>query len=135
MARVFFKFGTYDLTPFLDIQTFSINAIEEYTEWLDGNYELHRDISKRRIQGKITAGFSTEADYNNFLSNFWSQRDPGGTYRNFKGFYNVESWVNNLGSATGTQTYKAYMNPIGAAKWDTTNGRLWITQELEIMEL
>ncbi len=133
--RVFFKFGSYNLTPYLNIQDFDINAVDEYTEWIDGNYNLHRDVSRSRRQGKIVAGFKTEASYNAFLTALSTEKDPGGTYQNFKGFYNVESWVNNAGSATATQTYRAYMTPTGSAKWDLIDGRLWITQELTVTEL
>lgn len=135
MARVFFKLGTYDLTPYLDINGFDINVVEEYQEWKDGNYRIHREVERSRRQGKIAVGFKTESDYNTFLTNLTSQKDTGGTYSNFRGFYNIESWICNAGTATGTQTYRAYVEPIGSAKWDLVNGRQWITQTLSVMEL
>ena len=135
-SRVFFKIGTgnsaYDLTPFLDIQDFSINQEEVYAEWTDGNYNIHRNIMRTQMKGTVTVGFSSSTDYETFLANMETLKTSQG---NFYGFYNVESWVCNMGSASGTQTYRAYITPVGSAKWDLVNGRLWITQELTVLEV
>lgn len=134
--RVFFKIGTgdsaYDLTPFIDIQNFALNRERVYQEWTDGSYKLHRIYIRPRITGKLVVGFKTQNEYDTFLSNINSLRTTSGT---FYGSYDVESYVNNSVAAAGTTTYTAYIELVGEAKWDTVNGRQWITQELEVTEV
>lgn len=131
MARVFFKIGTLDLTPFTDIQNISINAVEVADEWEDANHQLHRYVFRTRNQGGVNLAFEHVADYNAFLAAMSSQRVTSGSLVNT---YPVTSWVANAGSATVEAQYNAFVETVGSAKWDVVNGRQLITQELTVRE-
>ena len=133
VSRIFFKIGAdYDLTPYLDIQNFDINQEEVVQEWVDGSYATHRVFLRKRIQGKVRVGFANETDYNNFLSNMASLKTTTGVYY---GSYSVTSFVNNMTSMTVEASYTAYIKFLGTAKWDLINGRQWLVQELEVLEV
>lgn len=114
----------YDLTPFLDVQNYNINAADVLQEWTDANYVIHRAVVRQRRSGTITVGFSRAADYGAFMAALSTYLTGGA--------YSVTAYVNNAG---GSVTFSAYIDTTGAGKWDLTNGRQWQTVELIVEEL
>ena len=41
---------TYDLTRFIPVPNYNINAVEEYKEWTDSNYDTHRRLVSSKAQ-------------------------------------------------------------------------------------
>ena len=95
MSKVFFKLqktglADYDLTPWIDIQNYAVNAVPVYNEWTDANYRLHRHYVRDRVGGSFAVGFAKKADFDAFLSAL-------STYQT-DGVYTVSAYVNANGS-------------------------------------
>ena len=119
---VFFKVGNTDYTDFTDIQNCDLNAQDVFEEWTDGNWNIHRVITRQRITGSVKLGFKTAADLGSFLSGIEAAR-------NASGYYPVTAYVNNL---NGEQTFNAFLDLDGEAKWDIINGRQWLVQTVTV---
>lgn len=122
MNGVFLKIGTTDVSQYLDIQNYSMNADDVYETWTDGNWVDHRVVTRQRISGKVQAGFDSETNYASFLALLASEKDA-------ESVYSVTAYVNNLGTA---QTFSAFIDTDGSAKWDLVNGRQWLVVTLTI---
>lgn len=122
MDGVFLKIGTTDVSQYLDIQNYAMNAVDVYEEWTDGNWVDHRVINRQRITGKVSAGFSSESNYAAFISLLSSARDA-------EGYYPVTAFVINKGAAV---TFDAFIDTEGSARWDLKNGRQWLVIPLTI---
>lgn len=132
MSKVFFKLQKqgltdYDLTPWLDIQNYAVNAVPVYNEWMDANYRLHRHYVRDRVGGSFALGFAKKADFDAFLAAL-------STYQT-DGVYTVSAYVNANGSADGVASLEVYLTTEGAGKWDVKNGRQWLTVTVTVEEL
>lgn len=124
MSKLFFQIGVKDLTPYEDIQNHDVNKVEIFQSWTDGNWIERRAVIRSRIEGRVTLGFASAEDFQEFTVLLNSQRQADG-------FYYVTVYVQNTGE---TASIEAYVEPQGAAKWDIVNSRQWITQTLTITE-
>lgn len=58
---------TYNLTTHIPMGTYNVNVMEEYEEWTDSNYDIHRKLLRNRIEGSFNLKFKSIADYEEFL--------------------------------------------------------------------
>lgn len=58
---------TYDLSTFVPMGTYNVNVLEEYEEWTDSNYDIHRKLLRNRIEGSFDLKFRSIADYEELL--------------------------------------------------------------------
>ena len=123
-AIVFFKIGSTDLTPKVNIQEFKVNSSDVYETWTDGNFVTHREIIRTRISGTFDIGFSDRTELNGFLTLLANNR-------NANGYYPIQIYVNNLNT---TESINAFIDPEGEASWDTKNGRQWLVLTLKVVE-
>lgn len=119
---VFFKIGTTDITPWIDIQDYDMQASDVYTTWTDANDVDHRVVTRRRISGKFQVGFDKAADFAAFTALLISAK-------NADGYYSVTAYVNNTGE---TVTFDAYLDCTDADKWDLLNSRQWQVQDVTV---
>lgn len=124
MPSFFFKIGSTDLTPKADIQEYSVNRVDVYDTWTDGNRIEHREVTRTRIEGSIKLGFKSEADLSSFLSLLSGAKTADG-------YWSCGLYLQNAGT---TATANVFLDPVGEAKWDTKNGRAWIVQTLAVRE-
>lgn len=116
MPCIFFKIGTTDLTPWVDIQSYAVNREDVYEEWDDGNWVTHRKIARTRYAGSFQLGFAKTTEFAAFTALLTSQRDAGG-------YYSVTAYINNLGT---TATFDAYLDMVNEEdRWDPVNSRQW----------
>lgn len=47
------EIGNVDITPYINKQTYSVNAEETYESWLDGNYREHRIYTISKVKGSF----------------------------------------------------------------------------------
>lgn len=59
---------TYDLTRFIPVPNYNVNAVEEYKEWTDSNYDTHKRLLSCKAQGEFTLKFTSLADYQEFMT-------------------------------------------------------------------
>ena len=129
MTNVFFELqktglAALDLTPFMDVQNYNVNADPVFQEWTDANYTYHREYFRTRVNGDFSVGFETETERDAFIS-------AVGQYRT-AGAYTVQALVHNEGSADTVETFPAYLTITGAGKFDLINGRQWLTYTVKV---
>lgn len=124
MPSIFFQIGTTDVTADTDIQTAELNSIDEFELWVDGNHREHREFTRTRITGTIRVGFDSEAKHAAFVALLQAAKTSGL-------WATVTAYVINLDS---TETFEAFLDPVGKANWDIVNGRRWVVLTLSVRE-
>lgn len=125
MPSVFFKIGTTDLTPWVDVQSYAVNREDVYEEWEDANWILHRVIARTRYSGSFQLGFSRADEFAAFTALLEAQRDPSG-------YYAVTAYINNTGE---TVAFIAFLDVLNEEdKWDRVNGRQWLVVTVTLTE-
>lgn len=112
---VFFKVGTYNVTPYIDIQNFDVNQADVYTSWTDGNGVEHRDITRTCIEGKIKVGFKNATDLAYFKTKLAENRQTGG-------WYPLTAYIQNT---TETVEFNGFLELEAESKFDLVNDRFW----------
>lgn len=59
---------TYDLTRHIPVGSYEVNMNEEFEEWTDSNYDIHRKLLRNRIEGTFSLKFNSIAEYETFLN-------------------------------------------------------------------
>ena len=115
-----FTVGTTDLTKWEKTEDHDVNLYKVYDTWTDGNWVDHRVNARTRVTGKVTLGFSKEADMTSFLSTLSANEDA-------EGYYPITVWCSNTNS---TATVNAFLDIVGDTKWDVTCPRKY--HEIEV---
>lgn len=66
---------TFDLTPFIPVPNYNVNAVETYEEWMDSNQKTHRKLLSAKAQGEFTLKFRTLPDFEAFMNFYNSNMD------------------------------------------------------------
>lgn len=114
----------YDLINYVNEQDYTINQVEEFQTWTDANWIDYRDFVRTRIEGTVTLGFSNEATYQSVLAALRSAVRANGTIK-------LYAYVNNMQTS---QAFFAFVDIVGAGKWDRHNSRQWQTLTLSVRE-
>lgn len=73
-----FKIGSNDYTNnVLNDGNYKVNNVEEYIEWTDANFTIHRDIRRKRVSGTFNMMFRTKASYEAFIAYIASTKTNG----------------------------------------------------------
>lgn len=59
---------TYDLTRYIPVPKYNVNAVEEYKKWTDSNYDTHRRLLSSKAQGDFTLKFPSLSDFEEFMT-------------------------------------------------------------------
>lgn len=73
-----FKIGEIDYTSHIVAPTYSVDLKPLYDEWVDANRITHREVVRKRIEGKFTMKFYSISEYNEFLENLHDSETLGG---------------------------------------------------------
>lgn len=121
---ILFKIGSTDLTSFENKEKHSVNKIEEYANWTDGNWIDHHEVVRTRVSGSVYLKFKKIDDYTTFKGLLTSER-------NANGYYPVTVWVSNTQTS---ETINAFLTVTGETKWDVTCPREWRGMTVSIVE-
>lgn len=113
-----------DMTSAVDVQNFTLNREQIYQSWTDGNWAEHRAVVRTQISGQVVLGFASEASQNSFLTAIAAATRSDGTVK-------LKAYVNNV---TTVCEFYAFVDIVGAGKWDLVNSRQWQTLTLQIKE-
>ena len=58
----------YDLTRFIPVPEYNVNAVEAYEEWIDSAYTTHRRLLSSKAQGDFTLKFPSISEYETFMT-------------------------------------------------------------------
>ena len=62
------KLGDTDITKYINYTSYNVSSVPITNEWTDANYNLHSDEVRRRIEGSFDLAFTSDTDYNAFIS-------------------------------------------------------------------
>lgn len=113
-----------DMTGSVDIQNVGLNRQDVFETWTDGNWREHRVKVRERISGVVNIGFSSETAFHDFLSALAAAVGEDGTVK-------LRAYVNNVQAVC---EFFAYVDTVGAGKWDLLNGRQWQTLAITVSE-
>lgn len=71
---------SFDVTPFIVLNEYSISDQAECEKWTDGNGRERRGLIRRRLKGSFSVKFFNQKDYQDFLSAVIKSRDDGFDY-------------------------------------------------------
>lgn len=69
---------TYDLSKHVPMGTYNVNVLEEFEEWTDSNYDIHRKLLRNRVEGTFNLKFKSISDYEDFLTAITKARTTTG---------------------------------------------------------
>lgn len=59
-----------DYTNYITVPSYKVNNKPFYTEWTDGDLNIHRDIQRYYLEGSFTLYFTDPEEYQAFLSRY-----------------------------------------------------------------
>lgn len=59
-----------DFSKYINDSTYKVSSQSVYEEWKDANYKKHRQECRSSIEGSFDMVFTTDAEYDAFLSHF-----------------------------------------------------------------
>lgn len=91
---------TYNLSTHIPMGTYSVNMSEEYEEWTDSNYDIHRKLLRNRVEGSFGLKFKNIADYEEFLNALSLAKST--TQQNY---IEVDAFCTNKGTSYNRKVY------------------------------
>lgn len=113
-----------NLTKYINVNEYAINQHDIFETWTDGNFILHRDITRQRISGSFQIGFTSAIKFNWFCELLEKAKQD-------EGYYNLKVYVNNLDDNV---TISAYMDFDVTRIRDILNNRSWNVFTINIEE-
>lgn len=91
---------TYDLSKHVPMGTYNVNVLEEYEEWTDSNYDIHRKLLRDRIEGTFDLLFKNIADYEDFLTVLTKAKTTTG-----QNYIEMDAFCTNKGASYNKKFY------------------------------
>lgn len=85
-----FRINNKDMNQHIVCGSYKVNKQEVFNSWTDGNKVEHRDVVRSRVAGTCSLHFSSQEEYNSFLTHMEQSLVRNG------GYYNCEITVNNM---------------------------------------
>ena len=63
-----------DITSYINYKSYKVDSVPVEHVWTDANYVTHTDELRRRIEGSFDLAFTSDTDYNSFLSSLSSAK-------------------------------------------------------------
>lgn len=58
----------YNLSRHIPMGSYNVNILEEFEEWTDSNYDIHRKLLRNRVEGTFDLKFKSVEEYEGFLN-------------------------------------------------------------------
>lgn len=81
--------NSVDFSERINPRSYSVQRVDEYAQWIDGNWHQRRDIARTRATGKFNMTFLSVAQYQAFLAAIAAVKQIGGYCTG------VQLWVDN----------------------------------------
>ena len=107
---ILLKINDVDFTARVNQRTYSVQRVDEYARWVDGNWKQRRDIARTRAAGKFNMTFLTDAQYQAFLAAIAAVKQNGGYCTG------VQVWVDNTKQL---ETIDAFLDFSAKTLWTT----------------
>lgn len=91
---------TYNLSQHVPMGTYNVNVLEEYEEWTDSNYDIHRKLKRNRVEGTFNLKFKSIADYEEFLNVITKARTTTG-----QNYIEMDAFATNKGTKYNKKFY------------------------------
>ena len=96
-----FVLGGVNYSAFIVRDSYEVNAIEDFEEWVDADYKVHRYAMRTKIRGEFEIQFMKQSDYSAFVTALSSNRQTDGTYL-------PTVFVNNKNAAESITCYMSF---------------------------
>lgn len=83
-----FKIGSFDMSPYIIQGRYTVNELEDYTEWEDALNITHRRVIRKRLEGSMAVKFVRVGDYERFIAAYNAAKTSNRTV-------NCSAFVNN----------------------------------------
>lgn len=90
----------YDLSSHIPMGGYRVNVLEEYEEWTDSNYDIHRKLLRNRVEGTFELKFKSISDYEDFLSAITKARTTTG-----QNYIEMDAFATNKGVSYNKKFY------------------------------
>lgn len=91
---------TYNLTSYVPMGTYNVNVLEEFEEWTDSNYDIHRKLLRNRVEGTFDLKFKSIADYESFLTVLTKAKTTTG-----QNYIEMDAFCTNKGASYNKKFY------------------------------
>ena len=75
-----FTLGETNLSTKIIRNSYKVNEVDEFEEWIDANYVKHRYAGRTKIKGSFEMQFTKKSEYEAFINLLSTNRQNGGTY-------------------------------------------------------
>ena len=91
---------TYDLSKHIPMGTYNVNVLEEFEEWTDSNYDIHRRLLRNRVEGTFDLLFKSISDYEDFLTVLTKAKTTTG-----QNYIEMDAFCTNKGASYNKKFY------------------------------
>lgn len=109
MSMTLFIVNGNDYSDRISQKSYSCQKRDIFTEWTDGNWITHREITRTRIEGSFSITFLAEDDYEDFKSDLDAVKTSGG-------YLPITVWVN---TDKATASINAFVELSTVHRWTT----------------
>ena len=107
-TTVLLKINNTDFTDRLVQRSYSVQKVDEYARWIDGNWKQRRDIARTRVSGSFNLTFLSQDQFSAFLAAVAAVKTNGGYCED------IQLWVNNTKSL---ETLDAFLDFSAKTVW------------------
>lgn len=75
-----FTLGGVNYSAHIIKGSYNVNKVDEFEEWTDADYKVHRYAGRTRVKGSFEMQFMNTGDYSNFITAMDTNKQTNGTY-------------------------------------------------------
>ena len=94
------KVNNVDFTSYVVQKSYAVQKNDEFSKWTDGNWNVHREVTRQRITGSFTMTFTTEAEFDAFKSALDTVKTNG--------YYPIQLYVNTTKTLESINAFVDY---------------------------
>ena len=72
--------GTFDVTPFIVLNSYEVSIQPVYKEWVDANGKYRKGVKRTQLKGSFNVKFFNQKDYNDFFNALENNKVQGTDY-------------------------------------------------------
>ena len=91
---------TYNLSQHIPMGTYNVNVLEEFEEWTDSNYDIHRKLLRNRVEGTFDLKFYSIDAYEEFLNVLTKAKTTTGQQ-----YIEMDAFATNKGTSYNKKFY------------------------------
>lgn len=90
----------YNLSRHIPMGSYNVNVMEEFEEWTDSNYDIHRKLLRNRVEGTFDLKFKSVEEYEGFLNVLTAAKATTG-----QNYIEMDAFCTNRGATYNKKFY------------------------------